>query len=262
MGSFGRLSSSIGLNLKQAIRTLRGLRWFAGQRRQFFQMQRESGAWDLFPPGAIYPVIGENSEAAGTASGHYFHQDLYVAQKVFSANPETHIDVGSRIDGLVAHIASFRKIIVMDIRPLVSDSLNIEFMQADLMNTAEMPCGVTQSLSCLHALEHLGLGRYGDSLDPWGWKKGLSSLHRLLVPGGTLYLSVPTSYQQRVEFNAHRVFSIPFLLDNFSGLFEVDELAFVHDSGNLTTGLRPTDPGVDESFGATYGCSIWTLTKT
>jgi len=55
---------------------------------------------------------------AGSASGHYFHQDLLVASFIFKKNPSRHIDIASRIDGFVAHVASFRKIDVMDVRDL------------------------------------------------------------------------------------------------------------------------------------------------
>lgn len=61
------------------------------------------------------------------------------------------------------------------------------------------------SLSCLHALEHFGLGRYGDPIDPQGFVRGLANMARLLKPGGVFYLSTPIG-AERVEFSANRVF--------------------------------------------------------
>ena len=61
------------------------------------------------------------------------------------------------------------------------------------------------SLSCLHALEHFGLGRYNDAIDPNGFERGLINMSRLLKNFGIFYLSVPIGIA-RVEFNAHRVF--------------------------------------------------------
>ena len=82
----------------------------------------------------LFPILDDWFEVAGTAKGHYFHQDLIVAQQIYSANPKVHIDVGSRIDGFVAHVASFRTIKIIDIRPLErSQHPNIEFLQHDLM---------------------------------------------------------------------------------------------------------------------------------
>lgn len=41
-----------------------------------------------------------------------------------------------------------------------------KFKQADLVRPVEGMAGYCDSLSCLHALEHFGLGRYGDPIDP------------------------------------------------------------------------------------------------
>ena len=63
-----------------------------------------------FPAGRAFPCLRDRYEAGGVASGHYFHQDLLVAQWLNAANPQRHIDVGSRVDGFVAHVAAFREI--------------------------------------------------------------------------------------------------------------------------------------------------------
>ena len=101
----------------------------------------------------IFPIINEYEDSAGTGSGHYFHQDLLVAQLIFEANPAKHIDIGSRLDGFVAHVAAFREIEVFDIRELSkSEHPNIVYKQADLMSDAGTE--ITDSVSCLHVIEH------------------------------------------------------------------------------------------------------------
>ena len=82
--------------------------------------------------------------------------------------------------------------------------------------------GVADSVSCLHALEHLGLRCYGDTIDYDGWRKGLDGRTEILEPGGTLYLGLPTGEPQRVEFNAHRVFSLPFIRDVLEPRFVIE----------------------------------------
>jgi hypothetical protein len=79
--------------------------------------------------GALYlfPITADSSEPSGSMSGHYFHQDLYVAQQIFKQKPNKHVDIGSRIDGFVAHVASFRPIEVLDIRANESHQKNIVF---------------------------------------------------------------------------------------------------------------------------------------
>ena len=93
----------------------------------------------------------------------------------------------------------------IDIRPAESTARNISFRQFDLMNDDPIGLGKFDSFSCLHALEHFGLGRYGDQIDPNGWLMGLAALTEITRSGGPLYLAVPIG-PQRIEFDAHRVF--------------------------------------------------------
>jgi hypothetical protein len=203
-----------------------------------------------------YPILTDFDDAAGVGSGHYFHQDLLVASLVHAANPMRHIDVASRIDGFVAHVASFRAIEVLDIRPLPGTGHdNIRFVQADLMSeTAELPRA--DSVSCLHAIEHFGLGRYGDSLDPQGHLRGLRNLLRMVTPGGTLYLSFPIGRRNEVHFNAHRVFHPRDLFSWKGGArFELTRFDYVDDAGQLH---QRADPFASD-FAVDYGCGIYTL---
>jgi len=210
--------------------------------------------------GERYRIYGERRQPAGATSGHYFHQDLLVARDIFARKPVRHIDVGSRVDGFVAHVAAFRKIEVVDIRPMPPIQ-GIEFLKADLMDLPPKLVDSADSVSCLHALEHFGLGRYGDPVDFDGWHKGLEGLTRMVQHNGVLYLSVPTGSQQRIEFNAHRVFSIPFLQSVLEPSFEVESCSFVDDRGDLMQDIDLRSKYANESFGSHYGCSIWTLRK-
>ena len=153
----------------------------------------------------MFPCLHDWYEECGITSSEYFWQDLLVARWIFEANPEKHVDVGSRVDGFVAHVASFREIEVFDVRPISTQVPGMVFKQADLMQPTEHGEGYCDSLSCLHAIEHFGLGRYGDPIDPMGYQCGLANMARLLKPNGQFYLSTPIG-QERVEFNAHRVF--------------------------------------------------------
>ncbi len=184
-----------------------------------------------------------------------------MARRVHSNNPANHVDVGSRIDGLVAHVASFRAIDVLDIRPLSSTIPNVRFIQMDL--TMPLPpemFGISDSLSCLHAIEHFGLGRYGDPVNYDGYIVGLDNLHLLLTKGGKLYFSVPIG-PQRIEFNAHRVFSLSYLLECFDGKYRLDRFSYVDDLGDLHEDQQITDAARLESFGCNYGCGIFEMTK-
>jgi hypothetical protein len=191
---------AVNINPLSIARSLIGIPRFLSDRRQFFRSVNEH-EW----PIRSYPILSEwNSESANL--GEYFWQDLFVAKQIISENPARHVDVGSRVDGFIAHLACIRPVEVFDIRPLTARIDNVSFNQWDATNPDPKLTGVADCVSCLHTLEHIGLGRYGDPIDPDGWKKGLSSLARLVMPGGGLWLSVPIGIQH-VEFNAHRVFA-------------------------------------------------------
>lgn len=229
--------------------------------RNYWQFKNQkANSSDGFLVGEFYPCLRDWHDSSGTASGHYFHQDLLVAQKIYAKNPIKHVDVGSRIDGFVAHIASFRQLEVFDMRPLQSPHPNIVFVQADFMGDCERLAHYCDSLSCLHALEHFGLGRYGDVVDYEGHLKGFRNLARLLKVGGTFYFSVPIG-PQRVEFNAHRVFDLRYLLRLFEKQFRVDTFSYVDDAGDLHQHAVTCDNAFDNNFACSYGCGIFELTK-
>jgi len=132
----------------------------------------------------LFPILAERRASAGTIGGDYFHQDLWAARKIFRRSPTKHIDIGSRIDGFVAHVLSFMDITVIDIRPLESNLKGLTFIQDDATTLARIPSDSIDSLSSLHVAEHFGLGRYGDPIDPEACFTFMQSLQRVLSPGG------------------------------------------------------------------------------
>lgn len=203
-----------------------------------------------------YPIFEDYKKQSGTASGHYFHQDLLVASFINKANAIRHIDVGSRVDGFVAHVASYRNIEVFDIRPLtIAGHEQIKFVQGNLMELDDSFIEVCDSMSCLHALEHFGLGRYGDPIDPHGHLKGFSNLHKMLKKDGLLYISFPIG-DPGVHFNAHRVFGPEDVIEWSKDKFELLRFDYVDDTGNLHCNVSlPLVPKL------IYGCGIYTLRK-
>jgi SAM-dependent methyltransferase len=235
---------------------------FLSQKRDLArQFESSESSQADFPWGKLRPCLSEQRDDSGAASGHYFHQDLHVAQQIFQQNPARHVDVGSRIDGFVAHVATFRSIEVFDIRPLDASIANVQFRQVDLMATPPVQFqNYCDSLSCLHTLEHFGLGRYGDSLDPDGHLAGLRNLASVLMPGGTLWLSIPIG-PQRIEFNAHRVFRLSYLQEMFEPTFAVAKFCYVNDQGDLRRDVVWDDSVIQCNAGCHYGCGIFELRK-
>jgi len=213
-----------------------------------------------FKVKSLCPVLAEKSVESGVMSGQYFHQDLLVARLIYAHNPKKHVDIGSRIDGFVAHVASFRQIEVFDIRPQHSTSKNIIFTQADMMALPARLSGYCDSVSSLHAIEHFGLGRYGDTIDVDGHLKGLDAIYKILKKNGKFYFSVPIGRQQ-IVFNAHRIFSVRYLLNIFKDKYRIDSFSYVDDNGALHENAPFLDADIDVNFRCHYGCAIFEMTK-
>lgn len=195
------ISSQFGFDPRILLRSLRGLPAYLRDWTTF----RKTYAGKM----KLMPCLHDRYEEGGTTKSEYFWQDLLVARAIHEAKPVKHVDIGSRVDGFVAHVASFRECEVFDVRPISTMVPGVVFRQADLMNPASLPItdntAYCDSISCLHAIEHFGLGRYGDPVNPLGYQRGLANMAKLLRPGGTFYLSTPIG-QERVEFNANWVF--------------------------------------------------------
>jgi hypothetical protein len=163
-----------GVDPLKTIRAFKGVPIYYKNRKLLREQERDGDK--KFPFATPYPCLGDRFDSAGEATGHYFHQDLLVGRRIYKNNPSLHIDIGSRIDGFVAHVASFRKLEVIDVRSIVCNIPNVTFSQADLMEELDSKLkGCCDSLSCLHALEHFGLGRYGDPVNYNGYL--LSLIH-------------------------------------------------------------------------------------
>ena len=243
----GGILKILGLDIK-AIFAIRFLPKYISD---IFRFRRMGGKINSY-----FPILRDFHDNAGVASGHFFHCDLHVAKMIFLANPTRHIDIGSRIDGFVAHVASFRKIEVVDLRSLTSSHKEIQFLKQDLMLPNQEKC---DSLSALHVVGHFGLGRYSDEIDKDGHIKGLSNMIEMLLPGGTFYLGIPIGKADEVYFNAHRVFAPNSILkfDCVADSLKLITLHIVNDDVDLETYMD-----VDEAMGKyNYGFGIYTFVK-
>jgi hypothetical protein len=208
----------------------------------------------------IKPILNNFRHSPNSKKGHYFHQDLIVANKIYKKNPTRHIDIGSRVDGFVAHVAAFRKIEVLDLQNInLNQHTNITFNKIDIMKIDNV-ITKTDSLSCLHTIEHFGLGRYGDDIDPDGHLKGFKNLVKFLNKNGLLYISFPISTKTRIEFNEQRVFHYQEILqwlkiccDNYI----LECFDFIDDSDNVHLNYNINE--IIEKLN--YGCGIYTIKK-
>lgn len=245
------VNKQFGINFVHIIKAIQGFPRFI---RTYYQFINNYNG-ELI----IKPCLRDWFEEGGETKNEYFLQDLYVAQRIYQASPNRHIDIGSRVDGFVAHIASFREIEVLDIRPVNAKITGITFQTIDIMKKFDNREPITDSLSCLHALEHFGLGRYGDNVDPAGYKRALSNISSLIVIGGTFYLSVPVG-KERVEFNAHRIFNPTTLLKDIQATgMELTSLAAINQQ-NLEI-FNDMDNGLEELGNRNYSLGLFIFHK-
>jgi hypothetical protein len=251
----GTILISAGLDPRLILKSILGFPAYLNNLSKLIAVWFRNGTGDF--KIATCPVLSDAASSSGVAKGHYFHQDLWAARCIHAIMPAQHIDVGSRVDGFVAHLLTFMNITVIDVRPLVSKVPGLAFVQKDMMSENDADGLSSESVSCLHALEHFGLGRYGDPFDWNGWRKGLVNLAQIVKVGGRLYLSVPIG-PQVVEFNAHRIFAPQTIINEAEKLgLSLHEFSFIDDDGDFHGGVK-----VDEAVGCSFGCGCFEFIKS
>lgn len=116
-----------------------------------------------------------------------------------------------------------------DYRPAKLTLTNLTTGEADLTNLKDFQDNSIESLSCLHVIEHIGLGRYGDTIDPEGDMKAINELKRICATGGSILFVTPVG-RERIQFNAHRIYSYDTILRLFGEGFTLKEFSLVNDN--------------------------------
>ena len=153
----------------------------------------------------------------------------------------------------VGFLTAITKVDFIDIRPLL---VNLENFNSKKGSILSMPFkdNSIRSLSCLHVAEHIGLGRYGDPLDPFGTDKACRELSRVLAVDGNLYFSLPIG-KPRLCFNSHRIHSPRQIIEYFRGL-KLVEFSGVDDKKNF---IKNVDIPILEN--SDYACGLFHFTK-
>jgi SAM-dependent methyltransferase len=183
---------------------------------------------------------------------HYFYQAAWLARAVAQARPRLHVDVGSSVTAM-AVLSAQVDLVFADYRPLRARLAGLSCVAGDITRLP-FPSKSVRSLSSLHVIEHIGLGRYGDPIDPTGSSKALRELQRIVADGGRLYLSTPVG-RERVCFNAHRVFAPRTIVAALAGLTLV-RFSYVGDDRELHA-----DSPTEEAAALDYGCGLFEFVR-
>lgn len=223
-----------------------GLAWYARDLRAYRRMGGDDVAWR-----DLWPTVHERTATSGI-DAHYFFLNGWAARRVVSAAPRRHVDVGSQT-GFVNVLAAAVPTVFVDYRPLKARQSSLVPMAGDLLRLPFADASVS-SLSCLHVIEHVGLGRYGDPLDTRGSRRAAAELARVLAPGGQLLVGLPVG-MPRTCFNAHRIHDPRSVPELFPGL-TLQEFSAVTDDGQFIENVRP-----ETVAQAQYACGCYRLTR-
>jgi SAM-dependent methyltransferase len=185
---------------------------------------------------------------------HYTYHPAWAARVLAKTRPKRHVDISS-IVSFCTVISAFVPVEFYDFRPapVVLDGL---YVGAADLTKLHFPSDSIASLSCLHVIEHIGLGRYGDPLDPDGDLKAIGELIRVLAPGGDLLVATPVG-RPRVAFNAHRIYDHEAFASYFEPL-KLLEFALIEERGEGGLIVAPPDECVRAE---SYGCGCFWFRK-
>lgn len=196
---------------------------------------------------------------AGSLPEHYFAQDIWAARKVYEYHPTVHYDIGSCVQWFLAHLLVFcRNVNYIDIRPMPYEIPGLNFVQGDATDLSEFQNNSIESLSSLHAIEHFGLGRYGDPIDPEACFKAMKAMQRVLKPGGKLILGLPIGPENKLVYNAHRIFNPLEVIRNFN---ELELLEFSYVEEYKTKKIPLDDIAQAAKYVPDYSCGLFEFTK-
>jgi SAM-dependent methyltransferase len=236
-------------------RQLRDALRYAQFVRQFRAFQRRTPAGRPRPVWAEHQAHLRDSTANTPFDRHYTYHPAWAARVLARTRPALHVDIASTLQ-FSAIASAFVPVKFYDYRPADLGMSNLSSDFADLL-ALPFPDASINSLSCMHTVEHVGLGRYGDPIDPDGDMKAMAELQRVLAPGGSLLFVTPVG-RPRVIFNAHRIYAYAQIVRAFAGL-ALREFALVPDharDGGLIVPATQAQADAQE-----YGCGCFWFVK-
>lgn len=169
---------------------------------------------------------------------HYTYHPAWALRILKKINPEKHIDISSSLT-FCTTLSAFIPTEFYDYRPAQLTLSDLECKKADLCSLPFDDNSI-KSLSCMHVIEHIGLGRYGDAIDPDGDLKAIKELKRVLALNGDLLFVVPIAQTPKICFNAHRIYSYDMIIEYFKD-FKLINFALIKDNSEFIENAKSTD---------------------
>lgn len=219
-----------------------------------FSLRRSKREFQL-PIRNLYPQIFDKT--LGTSfDRHYVYHTAWAARILAETRPQEHVDIASSLF-FSAIVSAYTSIRFYDYRPANLSLSNLTSEHADLTNLSFTTDSIP-SLSCMHTVEHIGLGRYGDPINPDGDLQACKELSRVLAPGGNLLFVVPVGSSSRIEFNAHRIYTYEHVQSLFPQL-KLREFSLIPEHEKRGGLIRHADPTLCDQ--ERYACGCFWFTK-
>ena len=228
---------------------------FLAEFEKLSQMEDLSGRRFRLSRDDFFPCLNDNTANTGF-DRHYVYHPAWAARIVAKNHPEKHVDISSTLH-FCSILSAFVPVEFYDYRPANLTLSQLASMSADLLSLPFQDNSIP-SLSCMHTVEHIGLGRYGDPLDYDGDVKAINELKRVLAIEGHLLFVVPLGAEDRIFFNAHRVYTKQHVLDLFSDLTLRDFSLIPEDEKDGGLVSNPNDQLLEKQI---YGCGCFHFTK-
>jgi hypothetical protein len=195
----------------------------------------------------------DDNKAITEFDKHYIYHTAWAARIVKELSPKKHVDISSSLYfGTI--LSAFIPVEFYDFRPANLNLDNIISLPGDLMCLPFLDNSL-ESLSCMHVVEHIGLGRYGDTIDPNGDLLAIEELKRVVSKGGHLIFVAPVGVP-RIKFNTHRIYSYKQIIKYFSG-FDLIEFSIIPDSDVKSDLIRYASPEIVETQKYACGCFLF-----
>lgn len=178
---------------------------------KFLGMREETGFRDLFKQPMDLKSLVVSKEKITIdwiyTIQHVLAQRILLETKSRSPHIKKAIDIGSQFS-FVSQASAFLDFTVVEPRVentsfVIPDVCSVNFVNGEAQ---DLPFDEETFDVCtsLHAIEHFGLGRYGDTIDYFGDQRGLREMCRVMKKGGIMIVSVPTCKDSVIEFNGQR----------------------------------------------------------
>lgn len=220
----------------------------------YVRFRRLTADWDCYFSDVL-PMLSDRTSVMGFDT-HYVYHTAWAARVLKELNPIEHVDISSSI--IFCGVASaFVPIRHYDFRTPMLNLPNLVCDRQDVTSLSFTDDSIP-SLSCMHVIEHIGLGRYGDPINPLGDELAAKELARVLAPGGHLLIVLPLAQRARIRFNGHRIYNLEKVKLLFAKL-ELVEFSFLNDGKGDLFMRHATEKDIQ---GSDYGCGCFIFRKS